>query len=140
MAPNDEMAESAGRAGPVLDVVDIAVQDGEFEPESWLYVWLTSAEPLRVVYVGATWLPPAVRTFLHLHDPDPNVGRIRAQHPELTRGSVSVRAFRLDAALDRPTVRSMVVGLLDGDEVESSSAAGRAAHAVVSVLHTSTSA
>jgi hypothetical protein len=120
----------------VLDVVDLAIRDGDFEHASWVYAWLDGADPPRVVYVGATWLPPAARAFLHLHDPDPSVGRIRAEHPELLDGRASVRAFRIAPELDRHAVRSAVVGLLDAVVAEATDE-GRAARFIVSVLQRS---
>ena len=49
---------------------------------SWVYVWLRAGERDHpVVYVGGTGLPPAVRTWLHLHDSDPDVGRLAARYP-----------------------------------------------------------
>jgi hypothetical protein len=56
------------------------VHGGQFRDESWVYAWFSEADQ-GVVYVGATQLPPQVRTWLHLHDPDPDIGRLAARLP-----------------------------------------------------------
>lgn len=67
------MAENT-HAGPV----HLRVAASDFvDAGSWVYVeW--STDDRGVVYVGATGQPPALRTWLHLHDPDPNIGRVGA--------------------------------------------------------------
>ena len=72
----------------------LRVRDGELEAEAWVYAW-TGAE--GVVYVGATGLHPATRTWLHLHDEDPNVGRMRARYPQLASEELDVIAVQLPA-------------------------------------------
>jgi hypothetical protein len=67
-----------------------------------VYAW-TSAD--GVVYVGATALHPATRTWLHLNDEDPNVGRMRARYPELANEELDVLAHELPAGVDRQQVR-----------------------------------
>lgn len=71
----------------------------------------------EVLHIGATWLPPAVRTWLHLHHEDPEIGRVRAATPEALEGDVQVWAFEVSEGLDRQTVRRVVMELLDGGEV-----------------------
>jgi hypothetical protein len=137
MADNAESPALRGADPLVLDVVDLAIEDGEFERASWVYVWLDDAAPARVVYVGATWLPPAARAFLHLHDPDPSIGRIRVEHPELLDGRAAVRAFRIDPELDRHMVKAMVMARLQGEVVAGTTDEGRAALEVVSLLRAS---
>ena len=65
-----------------------------------------------VVYVGATTLHPATRTWLHLHDEDPNVGRMRARYPELADEELDVLAFELPDGVDRQQVRHGAVARL----------------------------
>jgi hypothetical protein len=98
----------------IVEELDLIVQDGEVGGGgSWVYVWALDGE---VLYVGATRLPPAVRTWLHLHDDDPEVGRIRAEHPEAAGGTVEIRAFRLSDDVARGAVRDAVRRGLDGGE------------------------
>ena len=60
-------------------MLTLRVSGGELEPEPWVYAWVARD---GVVYVGATALHPATRTWLHLHDEDPDVGRMRARFPD----------------------------------------------------------
>jgi hypothetical protein len=58
------------------------VRNGEIvEDGSWVYLWLRPDHRQRVIYVGATGLPPAVRTWLHLHHEDPEIGRVASGYP-----------------------------------------------------------
>ena len=75
-----------------------------------MYAW-ASAD--GVVYVGATGLHPATRTWLHLHDEDPNVGRMRARYPELANEELDVLAHELPAGVDRQQVRHGAVKAFD---------------------------
>lgn len=94
----------------IADEQRLLVEDGQLvAPGSWVYVW---AKGNDVLYVGATGLPPAIRTWLHLHDDSPEVGRVRAEHPEALRGCVTVRAFELAEGLDRQRVRQCLLAEL----------------------------
>jgi len=62
--------------------------------------------------VGATALHPATRTWLHLHDEDPNVGRMRERFPELADEELRVVAVPLPGDVDRQRVRHGAVALL----------------------------
>jgi hypothetical protein len=90
-------------------MLTLRVHGGELEQQPWVYAWLS---PGGVVYVGATGLHPATRTWLHLHDDDPNVGRLRARYPELADEELEVVAVRLSADVDRQRVRHGAVALL----------------------------
>ena len=90
-------------------MLTLRVRGGELEPEPWVYAWLGSE---GVVYVGATALHPATRTWLHLHDEDPNVGRMRARYRELANEEFEVVAVALPADVDRQRVRHGAVALL----------------------------
>jgi hypothetical protein len=90
-------------------MLTLRVRGGELEPEPWVYAWLG---PEGVVYVGATALHPATRTWLHLHDEDPEVGRMRARYRQLANEELEVVAVRLPAEIDRQQVRHRAVALL----------------------------
>jgi hypothetical protein len=90
-------------------MLTLRVRGGELEQEPWVYAWLSAG---GVVYVGATGLHPATRTWLHLHDDDPDVGRLRARFPELADEELEVVAVRLSADVDRQRVRHGAVALL----------------------------
>jgi hypothetical protein len=62
-----------------------------------------------VVYVGATGLPPAVRTWLHLHDSDPDVGRLAARYSEAAREDLDVLAFRVPGQVSRRLLKAAVI-------------------------------
>src|SRR5581483_7221097 len=96
----------------------LRVRDGELAGSgSWVYAWLKADRPRRpVVYVGGTALPPVVRAWLHLHDPDPDVGRMAARYAELARQPLDVLAFAVPPALARPAVRdALIASLTDRD-------------------------
>lgn len=90
-------------------MLTLRVRGGELEGEPWVYAWLAEH---GVVYVGATALHPATRTWLHLHDGDPNVGRMRARYPELAGEELDVLALQLPPEVDRQQVRHGAVALL----------------------------
>jgi hypothetical protein len=90
-------------------MLTLRVRGGELEPEPWVYAWVGAD---GVVYVGATTLHPATRTWLHLHDEDPNVGRLRARYPQLAGEELEVVAVALPAGVDRQRVRHGAVALL----------------------------
>jgi hypothetical protein len=92
------------------DLLVLCVRDGDVaDAGSWVYAWI-GAE--GVVYVGATGLHPATRTWLHLHDEDPNVGRLRARYPDSAHEGLDVIALRLPEGDDRQAVKHAVVTLL----------------------------
>jgi hypothetical protein len=90
-------------------VLRLRVRSGELAGEAWVYAWARSD---GVVYVGATGLHPATRTWLHLHDEDPNVGRMRARYPTLGAEELDVLAHELPAGVDRQQIRNGAVSAL----------------------------
>src|SRR5690349_16170793 len=89
----------------------LRVRGGELvDAGSWVYVWVKAGrQPRPVVYVGATGLPPAVRTWLHLHDSDPDVGRVAARYRDLAREDLDVLAFAVPDGLSRQLVKAALV-------------------------------
>ncbi len=87
----------------------LRVRGGELEPDGqWVYAWVGRD---GVVYVGATALHPATRTWLLLHHEDPNVGRLRARYDSLGE-DLDVVAVRLPDDVDRQQVRHGAVAAL----------------------------
>lgn len=98
-----------------LNGVVLSVRDGEIaERGSYVYVWVRSADQ-RVLYVGATGQPPLLRTWLHLHDPDPDVGRVLARYPAATREELDVIVFALPDTVSRADIRDSLVVSLNED-------------------------
>ena len=62
---------------------------------SWIYAWVRVEGDRRVVYTGATGVPPEMRAWLHLHDPNPDVGRIAARYSAASEDSFDVIAVRI---------------------------------------------
>jgi hypothetical protein len=92
-------------------MVVLRVTEGELESGGqWVYAWLAHD---GVVYVGATALHPETRSWLHLHDDDPNVGRMRARFPELASEELDVLAVELPEDVDRQRIRHGAVRQLD---------------------------
>ena len=90
-------------------MLTLRVRGGELEGEPSVYAWVAEH---GVVYVGATALHPATRTWLHLHDEDPNIGRMRDRYPELAAEELDVIALRLSSDVDRQQVRHGALALL----------------------------
>jgi hypothetical protein len=112
------------RVAGVPEVVLLKVRGGEIvDSGSWVYAWCRKAGNGGVVYVGATGLDPATRAWLHLHDPNPAVGRVLALLPTAGVDSFDVVALRLPSELSRPDVKAAVItrlsqrGLLAADYV-----------------------
>jgi hypothetical protein len=97
-----------------VDMAVLRVRDGEVaDGGSWVYAWLKADQsPQPVVFVGGTGLPPVVRFWLHLHDPDPDIGRMAAGYAELARQPLDVLAFAVPPELARPAVRDAVIARL----------------------------
>ena len=75
-----------------------------------MYAWL---ERGAVVYVGATGLAPATRTWLHVHDPDPEVGRMAARFERLAEAELDVLAMRVPDEVSRADIRDAVGARLE---------------------------
>jgi hypothetical protein len=96
---------------PTHVMLRLQVRQGELEGDGqWVYAWIG---PAGVVYVGATALHPATRTWLHLHHEDPEIGRMAARYPELGNQELDVVALELAESIDRQQVRHSAVRLLD---------------------------
>jgi hypothetical protein len=79
---------------------------------SWVYAWIDRAGDAEVVYVGATGLHPATRAWLHLHDPDPDVGRIAARFGREAVPPLDVLAMRVPEGIARADVRDALAARL----------------------------
>ena len=89
----------------------LRVRGGELESgPQWVYAWLAHD---GVVYVGATALHPETRTWLHLHQDDPEIGRMRARFDELASEELDVVAVERAGDVDRQQVRHGAVALLE---------------------------
>ena len=86
------------------EFVLLRVRDGELaESENWVYVWLDDAG--GVVCIGATGLDPRTRAWLHLHHPDPEIGRLRARFDRRGTAELEVLAMRVPDGVARADVR-----------------------------------
>ena len=96
------------------------VRQGELElSESWVYAWVERTERL-VVYVGSTSLNPELRSWLHLHDSDPRVGRILARRPAAKEEDFDVLAFPVPSLLSRSiTKRVLIERLFESGQLSS---------------------
>jgi hypothetical protein len=88
------------------EFVLVGVRDGELDEENWVYTWIDADG--AVVYVGATGLDPRTRVWLHLHDPDPDVGRMSARFERLAGTQLEVLAMRVPGELSRAEVRDVL--------------------------------
>jgi hypothetical protein len=92
-------------AGP--EFVALRVRDGELaDAGNWVYAWVD--EEGFVVYVGATGLDPRTRVWLHLHDDNPDVGRMAARFERLDSAQLEVLAMRLPVEIPRADVRDAI--------------------------------
>jgi hypothetical protein len=95
------------------DLTVFHVRDGEIaEGGSWVYAWLRVGGDRRVVYVGASGLQPETRTWLHLHDPDPEIGRIAARYPAAGEEALDVVAVRVPEGVSRQETKSVLTARL----------------------------
>jgi hypothetical protein len=103
------------------EFVVVRVRDGELQAGNWVYAWIDEAG--HVVYVGATGLDPRMRVWLHLHDPDPDVGRMSAGFGRLSATQLDVLAMSVPEEISRADVRDAlgerlaVEGLLAEDAI-----------------------
>jgi hypothetical protein len=109
----DDPATGVRIAAVSLQPTVLHVRDGELaEAGSWVYLWLRPGSERRVVFVGGTGLPPAVRVWLHLHDPDPEVGRMAAGYPAAggdLREPLDIVAFPVPEGVERRAVRDALI-------------------------------
>ena len=90
--------------GESSEFVVLRVRDGDLaDARNWVYVWVDEAG--LVVYVGATGLDPRTRVWLHLHDGDPEVGRIAARFERLSSAQLDVLAMEVPDEVSRADVR-----------------------------------
>jgi hypothetical protein len=102
--------------GPEFLVVH--VRDGEIaDAGSWVYAWLERGADFAVVYVGATVLHPATRMWLHLNDPDPEIGRMAARFDRLAAAQLDVLAMRVPDEISRADVRDAVAARLEAERL-----------------------
>ena len=85
------------------EFVVVRVCDGELQAGNWVFAWIDEAG--LVVYVGATGLDPRTRVWLHLHDPDPDVGRMAARFGRLSATQLDVLALTVPEEMSRADVR-----------------------------------
>jgi len=88
------------------EFVLVRVRDGKLTEENWVYTWVDADG--AVVYVGATGLDPQTRVWLHLHDPDPDVGRMSARYERLGDAALEILAMRVPGELSRAEVRDVL--------------------------------
>jgi hypothetical protein len=88
------------------EFVLVRVREAELDEENWVYTWIDADG--AVVYVGATGLDPRTRVWLHLHDPDPDVGRMSARFERLADTQLEVLAMRVPGELSRAEVRDVL--------------------------------
>jgi len=97
------------------EFVVLPVRAGELAGGNWVYAWLERSAGFTVVYVGATGLAPETRVWLHLHDADPDVGRMAVRFERLEDAELDVLAMRVPDEISRADVRD-VVGVRLGEE------------------------
>jgi hypothetical protein len=99
---------------PRSEFVVARVRDGELvDMGNWVYAWLDEAG--LVVYVGATGLDPRTRVWLHLHDDDPDVGRMAARFERLAESQFTVLAMSVPEEIPRADVRDALGARLAGE-------------------------
>ncbi len=100
------------------DVLLLRVRAGEIlEGGSWVYAWLQASGDRKVIYVGATGMHPATRAWLHLHNPDPEVGRILARYPAAKVDSLDVLAMRLPPEVSRVETKLALIARLSREQL-----------------------
>ena len=96
------------------EFVVVRVREAELaEAGNWVYAWVDQTR--LVVYVGATGLDPRTRVWLHLHDQDPDVGRMAARFERLAESELDVLAMSVPDEVSRADVRD-ALGVRLADE------------------------
>jgi hypothetical protein len=89
------------------EFVVVRVREGEVvDTGNWVYTWIDAHG--GVVYVGATGLDPETRVWLHLHDADPEVGRMAALVDGASTDALDVLAMRVPDEISRADVRDVL--------------------------------
>jgi hypothetical protein len=92
------------------DELVLHVRGGEIGNEqAWIYAWLRLTPTRPVIYVGATGLNPALRAWLHLHDGDPEVGRVAANYAAADTEPLDVVAVRLPPDVPRQRAKQAAI-------------------------------
>jgi hypothetical protein len=87
----------------------LQVRNGEIQSnESWVYVWIEQISHL-VIYVGSTSSNPELRIWLHLHDPNPDIGRIIARRPAAIEEDFEVLACPVPPFTSRSSVKEFLI-------------------------------
>lgn len=87
----------------------VHVRHGEIKSsESWVYAWVEPSSAL-VLYVGSTGMNPELRSWLHVHDGDPSVGRILARRPTAREEDFDVLAFPVPLNISRAFVKDLLI-------------------------------
>jgi hypothetical protein len=101
----------------IMETVRVSIRDGEVhDAGSWLYIWVPTGRA-EVLYVGGTGLPPALRTWLHLHHEDPAIARVAQRYPAAATKSLEIIAFRLPETVDRPSAKAELIRQLHDQEL-----------------------
>ena len=96
-----------------MEGVRLHVRNGELaDAGAWVYAWVAAGDDPCVVYVGATGLHPATRTWLHLHDPDPDISRIAARVSTTATEPFEVLAEPVPDGVVRSEERDAVIARL----------------------------
>ena len=95
------------------DLVVLHVHGGEItDAGSWVYAWLRVDGDRPVIYVGATGLQPGTRAWLHLHDPDPDIGRVAARYPASLDEPLEVVAVQVPEGVSRSDTKTVAIARL----------------------------
>jgi hypothetical protein len=95
------------------DLVVLHVHGGEIsDAGSWVYAWLRVDGDRPVIYVGATDLQPGTRAWLHLHDPDPDIGRVAARYPAALDEPLEVVAVQVPEGVSRSDTKTVAIARL----------------------------
>ena len=95
------------------DLVALHVRGGEIsDARSWVYAWLRVDDDRPVIYVGATGLQPGIRAWLHLHDPDPDIGRVAARYPAALNEPLEVVAVQVPDGVSRSDTKTVAIARL----------------------------
>src|SRR5262245_26748711 len=100
--------------GERTEFVVVCVREGGIaESGNWVYTWIDGDG--EVVYIGATGLDPRTRVWLHLHDPDPDIGRMAARFERLATSTLDVLAMLVPDEIARGEVRDVLGARLAED-------------------------
>jgi len=103
-----ERIVAEGPYPPLMEAMEFGLENGHpVAGPGWVYAWIVDG---RIFYIGATWLHPAVRAEMHLHDEteDPRSLAIR-EFLNASSAAPTIVAIPVPMGLDRKAMKDALI-------------------------------